>query len=94
MGSAERREPVTRGTGNVFADLGFPDAAERQAKLRLAYTLGNARTGSGARRTRYSHIEERLPCQARIDREAKDSRVYPPLLQVTAVASPATNQIV
>jgi hypothetical protein len=30
--NAERREPVTRGTGNVFADLGFPDAAERQAK--------------------------------------------------------------
>jgi hypothetical protein len=23
----------------VFADLGFPDAAERQAKLRLAYAL-------------------------------------------------------
>jgi hypothetical protein len=22
--NAERREPVTRGTGNVFADLGFP----------------------------------------------------------------------
>jgi predicted XRE-type DNA-binding protein len=37
--SAERREPVTRGTRNVFADLGFPDAAERQAKLRLAYAL-------------------------------------------------------
>lgn len=36
---AERREPVTRGTGNVFADLGFPDAAERQAKLCLAYAL-------------------------------------------------------
>ena len=36
---AERRQPVTRGTGNVFADLGFPDAAERQAKLRLAYAL-------------------------------------------------------
>lgn len=35
----ERREPVTRGTGNVFADLGFPDAAERQAKLRLAHAL-------------------------------------------------------
>ena len=32
-------EAVTRGTGNVFADLGFPDAAERQVKLRLAYTL-------------------------------------------------------
>jgi predicted XRE-type DNA-binding protein len=37
--SNERREPVTRGTGNVFADLGFPDAVERQAKLRLAYAL-------------------------------------------------------
>jgi predicted XRE-type DNA-binding protein len=30
---------VTRGTGNVFADLGYPDAAERQAKLRLAFAL-------------------------------------------------------
>ena len=37
--SAERTEPVTCGTGNVFADLGFPDAAERQARLRLAYAL-------------------------------------------------------
>src|SRR6476646_3803885 len=37
--SAKRREPVTRGTRNVFADLGFPDAAERQAKQRLAYAL-------------------------------------------------------
>ena len=37
----EQREPVTRGTGNVFADLGFPDAAERQAKLRLAHVLNH-----------------------------------------------------
>ena len=37
--NAERREPVTRGTRNVLADLGFTDAAERQAKLRLAYAL-------------------------------------------------------
>jgi predicted XRE-type DNA-binding protein len=37
--NVERREPVTRGTRNVFADLGFPDPAERQAKLRLAYAL-------------------------------------------------------
>src|ERR1700730_16216742 len=37
--SADRREPVIRGTGNVVSDLGFPDAAERQAKLRLAYAL-------------------------------------------------------
>ena len=37
--NAEQREAITRGTGNVFADLGFPDASERQAKLRLAYAL-------------------------------------------------------
>src|ERR1700682_6436750 len=41
--SAEKREPVTRGNGNVFADLGFPDAAERQAKLRLAYAPNQVR---------------------------------------------------
>ena len=35
-----RAEPgITRGTKNVFLDLGYPDAAERQAKLRLAYAL-------------------------------------------------------
>jgi predicted XRE-type DNA-binding protein len=43
--SAERREGITRGTGNVFADLGFPDAAERQAKLRLAYALNQLLDG-------------------------------------------------
>ena len=32
-------ERVTRGTGNVFADLGFRDAADRQVRLRLAYVL-------------------------------------------------------
>ncbi len=37
--NANPRERVTRGTANVFADLEFPDAAERQAKLRLAYAL-------------------------------------------------------
>jgi predicted XRE-type DNA-binding protein len=47
----ERREPIARGTGNVFAALGFPDAAERQARLRLAYALNQvleARTLSQA----------------------------------------------
>ena len=43
--NAERNEAVTRGTGNVFADLGFPDAAERQAKLRLAYALNQVLDG-------------------------------------------------
>ena len=30
---------ITRGTTNVFADLGFPDAAERQTKTRLAIAI-------------------------------------------------------
>jgi predicted XRE-type DNA-binding protein len=37
--NAERKVQVTHGTGNVFADLKFPDAAERQAKVRLTYAL-------------------------------------------------------
>ena len=31
---------VIHGTGNVFADLGYPDAEERQTKLILAYMIG------------------------------------------------------
>ncbi len=34
-----RSERIVRGTGNVFADLGYPDAEERQTKLRLALAL-------------------------------------------------------
>jgi len=30
---------ITRGTSNVFADLGLPDAKERQTKTRLAMAL-------------------------------------------------------
>jgi predicted XRE-type DNA-binding protein len=30
---------ITRGSTNVFEDLEYPDADERQAKLRLAYAL-------------------------------------------------------
>jgi len=36
---ADRENEVVRGTGNVFADVGYSDAEERQAKLRLAYAL-------------------------------------------------------
>jgi len=36
----ERRHgEVTYGTTNVFADIGYPDAEERQTRLRLAYTI-------------------------------------------------------
>ena len=34
-----RPDAIVHGSGNVFADLGFPDAEERQTKLRLAYAL-------------------------------------------------------
>jgi len=30
---------ITEGTGNVFADLGLPDAVERQTKTRLAMAV-------------------------------------------------------
>jgi predicted XRE-type DNA-binding protein len=30
---------IVRGSGNVFADLGYSDADERQTKLRLAYAI-------------------------------------------------------
>ena len=49
--SAERSEPVTRGTGNVFAELGFTDATARQAKLRLAYELNQVLEHRGLTQT-------------------------------------------
>jgi predicted XRE-type DNA-binding protein len=36
---AEARRAIIRGTTNVFADLGYADAEERQTKLRLAYAI-------------------------------------------------------
>ncbi|MDT3687377.1 MAG: helix-turn-helix transcriptional regulator [Pseudorhodoplanes sp.] len=35
----DKTREIARGSGNVFADLGFADADERQTKLRLAYAL-------------------------------------------------------
>jgi predicted XRE-type DNA-binding protein len=32
-------EAITRGTGNLFADLGYADAEERQTKVRLAHAI-------------------------------------------------------
>jgi predicted XRE-type DNA-binding protein len=37
--SRGKAREITRGSANVFADLGFADAEERQTKLRLAYAL-------------------------------------------------------
>ncbi len=36
------KEKVERGSTNVFADLGYPDAGERQTKLQLAHTINEA----------------------------------------------------
>lgn len=38
---------IARGSDNVFADLGFVDAKERQTKLRLAMTLNSILDDSG-----------------------------------------------
>jgi predicted XRE-type DNA-binding protein len=37
--TTERINAVTRSSGNVFADLGFTDADERQTKVRLAIAI-------------------------------------------------------
>lgn len=36
---SERHDIVIAGSGNVFADLGFADAEERQTKVRLAFAI-------------------------------------------------------
>ena len=37
----EADSAITRGTTNVFADLGYADADERQTKLRLAHAIND-----------------------------------------------------
>lgn len=37
--SVERSETIVKSSGNVFADLGFTDAGERQTKVRLAMAI-------------------------------------------------------
>ena len=38
---ADAGKTIIRGTDNVFADLGYADAEERQTKLRLAYAIND-----------------------------------------------------
>src|SRR3954470_20706011 len=51
--ATRRRESavVTTGSANVFENLGYPDAAERQAKLRLAYALNQVLEHRGLTQT-------------------------------------------
>jgi len=51
------KEKVTRGSTNVFADLGYPDAEERQTKLRLAHAINLA---IGAKKLAQSPAARRL----------------------------------
>src|SRR4051794_12238607 len=48
---------ITRGSGNVFADLGCPDADERQTKLRLAHAINGV---TARRRLTQGAAAERL----------------------------------
>jgi predicted XRE-type DNA-binding protein len=50
-------ETITRGTGNVFADLGYADAEERQTKLRLAHAINDV---IGRRRLTQAAAAEKL----------------------------------
>ena len=55
--ASKGKHEITRGSGNVFADLGFPDAEERQTKLRLAHALNAI---IGARRLTQAAAAQRL----------------------------------
>jgi predicted XRE-type DNA-binding protein len=39
--SPERSGEIVRSSGNIFADLGFADAGERQTKVRLAMAIND-----------------------------------------------------
>jgi hypothetical protein len=64
---------VSRGSGDVFTDLGFADASERSAKLRLAQAINVAVAERAAIRTA---ISSSRPKRARVlrAREVEGSR--------------------
>jgi predicted XRE-type DNA-binding protein len=45
------RHKIVRGSRNVFADLGYPDAEERQTKLRLAHAINKTIEEQGLAQT-------------------------------------------
>ena len=47
---------ITCGTKNVFEDLGYPDTAKRQAKLRLAYALNQVLDQQELTQTAAAHL--------------------------------------
>ena len=51
-----RDDEIVRGSGSVFADLGLPDAAERQAKLRLAFALNQVLDQRGLKQAQAAKV--------------------------------------
>lgn len=47
---------ITRGTGNVFADLGLADAGERQTKTRLAVALNRIIKDQALKQVDVAHL--------------------------------------
>lgn len=41
MAARKNRTAITRSSGNVFADLGLPQSAEKQIKVRLAVAINH-----------------------------------------------------
>ena len=57
----KKKAEVHPGSGNVFADLGFPDAKERRLKVELALQVNRLLAGSGLgqeRAARLLHIRQ------------------------------------
>ncbi len=52
----EEKIEYEKGSGNVFKDLGFPDAEEYQAKARIALIIGDIVAESGLRRGKVAKI--------------------------------------
>jgi len=67
-GGSELSTSITRGTRNVFADLGFPNAAGRQARLRLEIALNQL-------------LDERRPSPAETAKALGVSQAELPALQ-------------
>ena len=72
----EGEETITRGTGNVFADLGYPDADERQTKLRLAHAINGVLARGMAALGPYVDLAQAVRFELhRVDRIGADLRL-------------------
>lgn len=53
---ARKRTEVAAGSGNVFADLGYPDAKERTLKVELAMEVNRLLRGRGLAQDRAARL--------------------------------------